>query len=279
MLADFHVHSGYSDDSDYPMGKVVKDALRLNLDAICFTEHVDYGVKPDWNHPEDARFESGHPVTNCPYPAYFDELERMRERYAGRIAVGRGLELGVQVHTIPQNNAVVERWHDQIDFVICSIHEVDDLEFWTGEFQAGRTQEEYNLRYYEEMLAVVEAYDGYSVLGHLDLIRRYDPAGPYPFEKVRDITAAILERVITDDKGIEVNTSGFRYGLGEPQPTADVLRLYHDLGGTIVTIGSDSHKPSDLGAYLRVAQDELASLGFESFCTYESWEPVFRPLS
>jgi histidinol-phosphatase (PHP family) len=72
----------------------------------------------------------------------------------------------------------------------------------------------------------------------------------------------ILSRVIADGKGIEVNTSGWRYGLGAPQPTDDVLRLYRDLGGTIVTIGSDSHNPEHLGAYLRLAQDRLRALGF-----------------
>ena len=63
MLADYHVHSAFSDDSTYPMEQVVRDAIRINLDELCFTEHVDYGVKPDWDHPEGARFENGRPLT------------------------------------------------------------------------------------------------------------------------------------------------------------------------------------------------------------------------
>lgn len=128
------------------------------------------------------------------------------------------------------------------------------------------------------MLDVVEAYQGYSVLGHLDLIKRYDPAGAYPFAKSRDVIAAILERAIADGKGIEVNTSSFRYGLHDLQPCTEILELYRDLGGRIVTIGSDSHKPEHLGAYIRRIQRRLAALGYESFCTFEHGKPHFHKL-
>ena len=104
------------------------------------------------------------------------------------------------------------------------------------------------------------------------------PAGIYELE---DSTAVDIERRAISGaygRGIEVNTSGWRYGLGAPQPTDDVLSLYRDLGGTIVTIGSDSHKPEHLGAYLRIAQDRLRALGFSRACTYECGEPRFYEL-
>lgn len=145
MLADYHVHSGYSDDSDYPMEQVVRDAIRLNLDELCFTEHVDYGVKPDWDKPATARFENGHPVTNCPYPAYFAELKRMRETYGSQIRIARGLEFGVQHHTMDAFDRVYEAYADQLDFILLSIHQVGDREFWTGDFQRGHTQREFTL--------------------------------------------------------------------------------------------------------------------------------------
>lgn len=280
MLADYHVHSAYSDDSTYPMEQVVRDAIRTNLDELCFTEHVDYGVKPDWDQPRGARFEGGHPVTNCPYPAYLDELDRMRERYGTQVRMARGLELGVQTHTIPAYERLLERYGSRLDFTLLSIHQVGDREFWDGAFQEGRTQEEFTMAYYEELLGVVERFRGYSVVAHLDLIRRYDPTpgGPLPFSFVRGIVAEILSRMIADGRGIEVNTSGWRYGLGGPQPTCDVLRLYRDLGGRIVTLGSDSHRPEHLGAYLRVAQDLLRTVGFSQACTFERGEPRFYEL-
>lgn len=198
MLADFHVHSAFSDDSTYPLDEVCRDAIKHNLDEICFTEHVDYGVKPDFDHPELARIEEGKPVTNVDYERYFPAVADARERYAAELTVRCGLEFGIQRHTIPQFEAVRKRWEQDPDFIILSIHQVDDQEFWTGDFQRGHSQQEYNDAYYEAMLDVVEAYQGYSVLGHLDLIKRYDPAGVYPFAKSRDVIAAILERAIAD---------------------------------------------------------------------------------
>ena len=124
----------------------------------------------------------------------------------------------------------------------------------------------------------MECFRDYSVLGHLDLIRRYDPFGDYPFACVRDLVAEILRRVIDDGKGIEVNTSGMRYGLGDFQPSRQVLELYRDLGGTVVTVGSDSHRPEHLGSYLRLAYRELRGLGFSSVWTFERGEASPRRL-
>ena len=49
MFADYHIHTYYSDDSEYPMEEVVKDAISMGLQEICFTDHVDYGIKRDWD--------------------------------------------------------------------------------------------------------------------------------------------------------------------------------------------------------------------------------------
>ena len=268
MLADYHVHTGFSDDSTYPLRQVALDAARLNLDEVCFTEHVDYGVKPEWDEPATARFEDGHPITNCPYEPYLDELDAVRAELGDRVCLRAGLELGVQRHTVEKNRELVARLGDRLDFVICSIHQVGDLEFWNGDYQRGRTQEEINLAYYEEMLAVVRDFRDYDVLGHLDLIRRYDPYAEFPFERVRDVVAEVLRQVIADGKGIELNTSGIRYGLGDFQPSREILELYRDLGGTVVTVGSDSHTPDHLGSYLRLAYRELAELGFGGVWTF-----------
>lgn len=272
MLADYHVHTGFSDDSTYPLEQVARDAVRLNLDELCFTEHVDYGVKPEWDEPASARFEDGHPVTNCPYEPYLAELDRVRAELGAQIELRAGLELGVQRHTVEKNRELVARLGARLDFVICSIHQVGDLEFWNGDYQRCRAQEEIHCAYYEEMLAVTRAFKDYDVLGHLDLIRRYDPYGDYPFERVRDVVAEVLRQVIADGKGIEVNTSGIRYGLGEFQPSRQVLELYRDLGGRVVTVGSDSHKPEHLASYLRFAYRELAELGFEGVWTFRRHE-------
>lgn len=277
MLADYHVHTGFSDDSTYPLEQVVRDAVALGLDEICITDHVDYGVKTDWDSGGEIQYRNGEPLANADYPRYMAAIERVRSLYDGQIAVKTGMEFGVQVHTIPQFEALFLRY--PFDFIILSIHQVEDKEFWTQDFQAGRTQREYNERYYEEMLHVVQSYKHYSVLGHMDLIKRYDRMGIYPFEQIKPFAAEILKIVISDGKGIEVNTSSHRYGLSDSMPSSDLLRLYRDLGGSIITIGSDSHSPAHLGTYLQEAKNQLNALGFHNFCTYQGMQPIFHSIS
>lgn len=276
MLADYHVHTQFSDDSVYPMEDVVRDAIGLGLEEICITDHVDYGVKVDWDSGQEIRYRCGNPLANVDYPRYLAQIEEMRHKYGGRIAIKLGMEFGVQTHTIPQFQALFPRY--PFDFIILSIHQVEDKEFWTQEFQEDRTQQEYNQRYYEEMLEVVRVYKDYSVLGYVDLIKRYNQAEIYPFEKVKPIIAEILKIVIADGKGIEVNTSSRRYGLADSMPSAQLLSLYRELGGSIVTIGSDSHAPVHLGTYIEEAKQLLRDIGFGSFCTYQRMEPVFHAL-
>ena len=276
MFADYHVHTEFSDDSVYPMEDVIRDAVKMGMDEICITDHVDYGVKTDWEEGMEIQYRKGDPLTNVDYPRYMEKIGRLREEYAGKITIRTGMEFGVQTHTIPQFEALFARY--PFDFIILSIHQVEDKEFWTQDFQRGRSQKEYNERYYQEMFDVVKAYKNYSVLGHMDLIKRYDEAGIYPFGEVEPMIREILKVVIADGKGIELNTSFHRYGLAEPMPSMDIFRLYRELGGEIVTIGSDSHKPEHLGAYIGEGKEILKEAGFARFCTFENMKPVFYEL-
>lgn len=276
MFADYHVHTEFSDDSVYPMEDVIRDAVGMEMDEICFTDHVDYGIKPDWDSGTEIRYRDGNPVANVDYPKYMEKIRRMQKQYEGKINIRTGLEFGIQMHTIPRFEALSARY--PMDFIILSVHQVDDRELWTQDFQRGRTQREYNERYYEEMLSLVKNYKNYCVLGHMDLIRRYDEAGIYAFEKVRSLIEDILKIVIADGRGIEINTSTHRYGLKDTMPSEEILSLYRSLGGEIITIGSDSHKPEHLGAYIRETKELLKQKGFKQFCTYEKMKPFFHDL-
>ena len=283
MNADYHVHTAFSDDSEYPMEQVVQDAIAMRLEELCFTDHVDYGIKTDWDEPGPMRYCKGGPgepdeipLANVDYPAYYEAFQKMQSLYGDRIALKLGLEFGMQRHTISKYEDLFARY--PFDFILLSVHEVENKEFWTQDFQQGKTQKEYNERYYEELLYLVQHYHNYSVLGHMDLITRYDLSGIYPFKRLRPILTEILKTVIANGKGIEVNTSSHRYGLADLTPSRDILGLYQSLGGRILTIGSDSHKPAHLGAYIEDTKQELRALGFKEFCTFEKMVPKYHAL-
>ena len=283
MRADYHLHSEFSDDSHAMMESQIERGIELGLDEMCFTDHVDYGIKQDWDDPGEIGWRGGdgigtprtslEPLTNVHYPEYFAKLYRMRRMYAGKIAIKAGLEFGIQTHTIPRYEQLLKNYGDELDFVLCSIHQVEDKEFMKG-----RTQEEYNERYYKEMLDVVKAFKGYDVLSHVDLIARYDPKGPIAFEKIKDILTKIFETVIADGKGIEINTSSWHYGLKDTTPARDILRLYRSLGGTILTTGSDAHKPEYLADHFDDAEAILRELGFTEIYTFQKHQAIAHKL-
>ncbi|QIK70259.1 histidinol-phosphatase HisJ family protein [Erysipelothrix sp. HDW6C] len=276
LFVDYHVHCDYSDDSWYPMEDVVNDAIALGLDAICFTDHVDYGVKVDWHEMHKARIVDGERILNVDYPRYFAEIDRLQERYGDMISIKRGLEFGMQMHTIASFQRVFDAY--PMDFVLLSVHQVNDQEFWTGDFQKGRSEHESYTRYYKEMYDLVSTYHNYSCLAHMDLIRRYLDKETDAFDAHKAMITKILEVVIADGKGIEVNTSSHRYGINGITPSIEILKLYRALGGRIITIGSDSHKKEHLGAYIQSSRAILKELGFTEYCTFSKMEPIFHKL-
>ncbi len=103
MRADYHVHTEFSDDSQYPFEQVVRDAITKGLDEICFTEHVDYGVKFDIDEVEAVAYRGeprNTPLSNANYPVYFETYNKMKQKYADKISLKFGLEFGMQSHTI-----------------------------------------------------------------------------------------------------------------------------------------------------------------------------------
>ena len=275
MFCDYHVHSAFSDDSVYPIEDVIKDAISLGVDELCFTEHVDYGIKVDHGEIPIVKRE-GSTMLNVDYDAYIKTLDTLKDRYKDQITLRKGLEFGVQSHTVDRYDELLKSL--PLDFVLLSIHQVNDIECHTDEFKAGKDQLSYNMTYFMEMYEVVKMYKGYSILAHMDLIRRFDKGHELAFEKGEDIVADILKVVIEDGKGIELNTSWHRYGLDGPTPSLGILKLYRDLGGRIITLGSDSHRPSQLTKGIKEDMELLKSLGYKEFCTFDKLVPIFHKL-
>ena len=91
MLADYHIHTEFSDDSVYPLEDVVKDSVRLQLREICITDHVDYGIKVDWDSRKEVLYRQGEPLANVDYPRYVAEIERMQNLYGEKIPRQSGI--------------------------------------------------------------------------------------------------------------------------------------------------------------------------------------------
>ena len=131
MLIDYHIHSEYSDDSVEKMEVIIKTAIEKNISEICFTDHVDYGIKIDHDIFEQMNDEEKQKIgklLNVNYPNYFKEIEILKNKYKDQITIKQGLEFGMQTHTVEKFQQVFDSYN--LDFIILSCHQVNDKEFW-----------------------------------------------------------------------------------------------------------------------------------------------------
>lgn len=261
-MFDFHMHSSFSADCAIDMEDMVKGAIAKGLKEICFTEHIDYDY-PDENF-----------VFDFDKRKYTERIFQLQDKYEGQIRIKKGVEIGVQPHILKQYDELMEK--ESFDFVICSMHTVDRKGLHFGEIFEGRTVEHASQLYYDELLYCVRNFDNYSILGHIDLIKRYAPA--LVANDFHDVLRDIFKTIIPAGKGIELNTSGVRYGLPNGLPSDDVLELYKQCGGEIITLGSDAHKPEDIAFQFKESRELLKSLGFKYVATFEALKPIFHSI-
>lgn len=263
MKADFHLHSSFSGDSDTAPELNIKTGLQKGLSAICFTDHYD----ADYPY-EDVCFE-------LDTETYFSQLSELQAAYSGKISVGLGVELGLQPHLGPLYRPYTKRY--PFDFIIGSTHLVDGMDPYYSSFWEKCTPEAGMLKFLELTLENIKNFDDFDVYGHLDYMIRYMPqdSRDFSWETYGDLIDEILKLLISRGKGIEVNTGGYKAGLGRPNPCPDILRRYRELGGEILTIGSDAHAPEYVGSYIKEAQEILRLCGFRYFTIFQRRKPEF----
>lgn len=261
MRADYHIHTNFSVDSKLEMEEIILRSIEIGLDEICFTDHVDYDVK---NHLVDKQ--------EVDYPEFIKEYNRLSELYSDKISIKLGLEFGVQLHTMHRYVADMKKY--DFDFILLSCHQIDNKELWLNHYQEDKTQVEYNRGYYEYLYQLVDQFDDFSVLGHLDVIKRYDQNGVLDDEFVIDIIERILKRVIEKGKGIEVNTSSYRYNLPDLTPSRRILKMYYDLGGRILTMGSDTHRIDQLKDHFEEIIVQLKDIGFSKLYRFDKMKAI-----
>jgi len=262
-MFDYHMHSDFSADSDTPMETTIEKAISLGLEEICFTDHIDYDYPDkDWIFEFDLK-------------AYDQKIRKLQEVYADKIRIKKGLEIGLQPHLLERYQKLMEA--ETFDFVICSMHSVAGHDLHSGGFMQGKTTEEGSEIYYKELLDCIKKYKEFSILGHVDLIKRYTKEkSNYDFH---NLLSEIFKEIIPHGLGIELNTSGFRYGLESGMPSRDILTLYKECGGEILTIGSDAHTETALASHFTESLELIEEIGFKYIATFDNMQPKFHSIS
>lgn len=268
IVADSHLHSSFSGDSDADMESMVLKAIDLGLKKICFTEHQDFDFIYTKDEPSDY-FEVNT-------DQYLYHLLGLREKYKNQITVNFGIELGMQTD-IARKNAIYAKSHD-FDFIIASSHLCNKKDpYLQEEFFGGRDEKEAYHEYFAYMYECIKTCMAFDVYGHLDYIFRYGPTKMenVTFDEYKDDIDKILKLLINNEKGIEVNSSGYAYGMNGPHPNKDILKRYHELGGEIITVGSDAHKPEDIARNFKEVEELLKECGFKYYAVFDGRMPEY----
>src|SRR6056297_1904792 len=265
MLADYHMHSTFSADSKMSFDEICETAIQKGLNEIAITDHHDIDY-------QDDKIEFLLDKEN-----YLKKLKKYQEKYDGQLIIKKGIEMGMQTHILKESNQFLS---NDFDFILASFHTAEKNDLYNGDFFKGYNQWEAYHKYLESILEVVNNFNNYSVLGHLDLVRRYDYYESTPDlmdnDKAYELIREILKKVIKNNKGIEVNTTGYYIGNGQnPLPSIKILKLYKELGGEILTLGSDSHSTDQLAYKFTETIKLLKEIGFNKLTTFKDMKPKF----
>ena len=261
---DSHVHTNYSHDAHSTLEEVCAFARDHGVMGLAFTDHYECDI------PDQRRG----------FPQVLEEIPRLQEQHKGWLRITKGVELG-QPQLFPE---VAEELlvRGDLDFVLGSIHslspgaDICDINFNDPSVQVSAVLEQYFRACYDLAL-----WGRFDVMAHLGYPERYIWGKyriPVDFTPYEDIIHETLKTLVETGKGLEVNTSGYRQGLGKTIPVLWIIRDYYQLGGRVVTLGSDAHQAADLAADFDVAMDILTGVGFRYFAFYRQRQPVMLKL-
>lgn len=265
-MRDYHVHTDFSSDCRTPMAQMIATGIEKGLQEICFTDHVDEDTG-DLKTTSYVDFEA--------WDQTFDSLKR---HYAEQIILKKGVELGIQPHILESSKNLV--LNNNFDFVLMSMHTCQRRDLYSQAFFAGKTTEQAWAIYLDELTQCAESFDHYSVLGHVSLLKRYnDAANQYDEHLLKAAYQDLFKVLIAKGKGLEVNTSSLRNPkINASQPSPLLLKWFRELGGEIITFGSDSHYAQHLGSGFDYMVSTLIDLGYQHFYSFEKMQPITHRL-
>lgn len=264
-MIDCHLHSDCSGDCSASMMEMCRAAADRGLTIICFTEHVDF-------EPTDVCYQK---FDNDLYRRRIDEA---RSAFDGLLDIRCGIEVDFVTKYRDEIEDLLRR--TEFDYVLGASHYVNGVILEDHDlYFPGKTAEEAYAPFFENALAAVET-GWFDTLAHLDLCKRYGVRyyGSFDWTPYREVIERILTSVISRGMSLEINTSGLRQSPEDTYPSRGLLRLYASLGGKLITLGSDAHKPEHVGADIQTAIEVAKELGFASVSTYSARSRVAVPI-
>ena len=266
ITSDYHMHTTFSGDGEGTPEEMADAAIAKGLHTICITDHEDYG-------------QVGEEVmVLSDYEKYVHTIRNLRETYKDKLEINLGIEIGLKEDLGPHYQEFIGSY--PFDFVIGSLHYVNGLDPYYGEIFETYSDEEVYRMTFREMTECVRKIKDFDVLGHIDYVVRYGKhqEKEYSYQRFSDEIDELLKAVIETGRGIEINMAGIKYGLPFAHPHPDVLKRYRELGGEIITVGSDAHHPRHVADEFGLAEEILTECGFKYYTEFKARKPVFKQI-
>ncbi|MCG8484498.1 MAG: histidinol-phosphatase HisJ family protein [Clostridia bacterium] len=256
FLIDYHLHTYRSDDARHSLMQICQYAVRKGIKEIAVTDHFEPTA-------ENVNYSGYNPK------ACIRDIEKARRAYKGWLNIKFGIELG-HPHLYPESSERIINQYPY-DFVLASGHKMKgDVDFSEINYQFVDLNKYCNI-YLDNLKALAE-WGQYDCVGHFDLVKRYAARQGVKidlYKDYKDKVTEILKIIIKKNKGIEINTSGLRQYSKDCLPDYDIVKLYHELGGNIITVGSDAHTAPDVGEGVVDGYKVLLNAGFSHVTIFD----------
>ena len=262
MIADYHIHTRFSGDSEADVDKVIQSAIEKGMTHMAITDHNDF------------EYENGTFELNT--EKYFEYMSKKKIEYRNVISLSIGIECGLEPKFCDRINRLISAY--DFDFVIGSSHVINGRDPYYKEYFENRPVHAAMVEYLMSISENIDMFDSFDIYGHLDYMMRYAPVSAeekrYDYDEYEELFEEILLKLIHKNKGIEINTSPLRSGIYDTNPNLQVVKRYNELGGSLITVGSDAHLPEHIGHSFDVAEAMLREAGFTYYNVFEHRKPM-----
>lgn len=260
MFYDMHVHSKFSTDSSLDMEEAVVKAINLGLTGIAFTDHLDI----DFTDYEDEFHYN--------FNEYFLLLNTLKDKYSSKIDIISAVEIGMQPHVIQDTYNMIKDF--KFDYIIGSTHLINKRDPYCGKyFRSGESKIDAYTEYLVEVYNNLKLYNDFkfNTMGHLDYIVRYANFNDsmFYYSDFPALVDEIFKYIITNDISFEINTSTY---LKQPLDTT-LIRRYKELGGKLITLGSDAHSSDRVACNFKIYADIIKNCGFNYINYFKNGNP------
>lgn len=276
ILVDIHTHSECSPDGNDSVKMMYARACELGLSVYALTDHCECNFWEDAPSPDitDAMMYGAREYSM----KSISQQSKFKGEYAGKVKIHTGIELGQPMQNIEKAELIAS--DERLDFIIGSLHMVkghDDFYYLDYSKMTADETDKLLCAYFDE-IADMCRWGKFDVLGHLTYPLRYI-TGEYGIDielkKYEEVIISIFRTIIKNGKGIEINTSGLRQKYGKTFPSFELVKLYRQLGGEIITLGSDAHAVKDIGSGIKEGIELAKEAGFDNIAYFVKHEPHF----